>query len=188
MEGLELVLLLLAVVAAVTLLAEQIRVPYPILMVVAGLGIGLFRRAGVPRRRARPRHRPHRLPAADPLLRRVLPVGPRAVAQHPADHAARRRARDHHDAWPSPSWRLLLAPRAGLADGDGARCHRLPARRDRGHVDRPAPEPAAPARDHLRGREPRERRHGADDLPPRRHRGRRHRRPTPAAWTFATRR
>jgi monovalent cation/hydrogen antiporter len=41
MEGLELVLLLLAVVAAVTLLAERIGIPYPILMVVAGLAIGL---------------------------------------------------------------------------------------------------------------------------------------------------
>ena len=37
MEGLDLVLLLLAVVAAVTLIAQKIRVPYPILMVVAGL-------------------------------------------------------------------------------------------------------------------------------------------------------
>jgi len=42
MEGLELVLLLLAVVAAVTLLARRIGVPYPILMVVAGLGLGLL--------------------------------------------------------------------------------------------------------------------------------------------------
>ena len=41
MEGLELVLLLLAVVAAVALVAEKVGVPYPILMVVAGLGIGL---------------------------------------------------------------------------------------------------------------------------------------------------
>jgi Na+/H+ antiporter len=39
-EGVELVVLLLAVVAAVTLLAERIGVPYPILMVVAGLAIG----------------------------------------------------------------------------------------------------------------------------------------------------
>ena len=36
------ILLLLAVVAAVTLLAARIGVPYPILMVVAGLGIGLL--------------------------------------------------------------------------------------------------------------------------------------------------
>jgi monovalent cation/hydrogen antiporter len=42
MEGLELVLLLLAVVAAVTLLAQKARIPYPILMVVAGLGIALI--------------------------------------------------------------------------------------------------------------------------------------------------
>ena len=42
MEGLELVLLLLAVVAAVTLLAQCMGVPYPILMVVAGLGLGLL--------------------------------------------------------------------------------------------------------------------------------------------------
>ena len=41
MEALELVLLMLAVVAAVTLLAERIGVPYPILMVVAGLVVGL---------------------------------------------------------------------------------------------------------------------------------------------------
>jgi len=41
MEQLEVVLLLLAVVAAVTLLAQKIGVPYPILMVVAGLGVGL---------------------------------------------------------------------------------------------------------------------------------------------------
>ena len=47
MEALELVLLLLAVVAAVTLLAARIGVPYPILMVVAGLGIGLV--PGLPR-------------------------------------------------------------------------------------------------------------------------------------------
>jgi Na+/H+ antiporter len=43
MEGLDLVLLLLAVVAAVTLLAQKVRIPYPILMVVAGLGIALIR-------------------------------------------------------------------------------------------------------------------------------------------------
>jgi monovalent cation/hydrogen antiporter len=42
MEGLDLVLLLLAVVAAVTLVAQKIRVPYPVLMVVAGLGIALI--------------------------------------------------------------------------------------------------------------------------------------------------
>jgi len=42
MESIELVLLLLAVVAAVTLLAARIGVPYPILMVVAGLGLGLL--------------------------------------------------------------------------------------------------------------------------------------------------
>jgi CPA1 family monovalent cation:H+ antiporter len=41
------ILLLLAVVAAVTLLAARIGIPYPILMVVAGLGIGLV--PGVPR-------------------------------------------------------------------------------------------------------------------------------------------
>jgi CPA1 family monovalent cation:H+ antiporter len=41
MDALELWLLLLAVVAAVTLLAHKIGVPYPILMVVAGLGVGL---------------------------------------------------------------------------------------------------------------------------------------------------
>ena len=41
MEALELVLLMLAVVAAVTLLAERVGVPYPILMVVAGLVVGL---------------------------------------------------------------------------------------------------------------------------------------------------
>jgi monovalent cation/hydrogen antiporter len=40
MEALELVLLLLAVVAAVTLLATRIGVPYPILMAVTGLAIG----------------------------------------------------------------------------------------------------------------------------------------------------
>ena len=42
MDEIELTLLLLAVVAAVTLLAARIGVPYPILMVVAGLGIGLL--------------------------------------------------------------------------------------------------------------------------------------------------
>ena len=42
MEGLDLVLLLMAVVAAVTLLAQKVRIPYPILMVVAGLGIALI--------------------------------------------------------------------------------------------------------------------------------------------------
>lgn len=47
MEAVEITLLLLAVVAAVTLLAARIGVPYPILMVVAGLGIGLL--PGVPR-------------------------------------------------------------------------------------------------------------------------------------------
>ena len=41
MDAPELILLLLAVVAAVTLLAARIGVPYPILMVLAGLGLGL---------------------------------------------------------------------------------------------------------------------------------------------------
>ena len=47
METFEFVLLLLAVVAAVTLLAARIGVPYPILMVVAGLALGLV--PGLPR-------------------------------------------------------------------------------------------------------------------------------------------
>lgn len=47
MEEIELVLALLAVVAAVTLLARRFDVPYPILMVVAGLIIGTV--PGVPR-------------------------------------------------------------------------------------------------------------------------------------------
>ena len=42
MEGLEVFLLLLAVVAAVTLIAQRIGIPYPILMVVAGLAIALL--------------------------------------------------------------------------------------------------------------------------------------------------
>jgi monovalent cation/hydrogen antiporter len=42
MEGLDLVLMLLAVVAAVTLVARRIDVPYPILMVVTGLALGLI--------------------------------------------------------------------------------------------------------------------------------------------------
>jgi monovalent cation/hydrogen antiporter len=47
----ELVLLLIAVVAAVALLAERLRIPYPILMVIAGLAIGPVFEAlpGVPR-------------------------------------------------------------------------------------------------------------------------------------------
>ena len=49
MEEIELTLLLLAVVAAVTLLAARIGVPYPILMVVAGLGVGLLPFEFVPR-------------------------------------------------------------------------------------------------------------------------------------------
>ena len=47
MEGFEFYLLLLAVVGAVTLLAARIGIPYPILMVVAGLGLGLV--PGLPR-------------------------------------------------------------------------------------------------------------------------------------------
>ena len=47
MEEFGFILLLLAVVAAVTLLASRIGIPYPILMVVAGLGIGLV--PGIPR-------------------------------------------------------------------------------------------------------------------------------------------
>ena len=50
MDAPELILLLLAVVAAVTLLAARIGVPYPILMVVAGLALGLVLGGlGVPR-------------------------------------------------------------------------------------------------------------------------------------------
>ena len=50
MDAPELILLLLAVVAAVTLLAARIGVPYPILMVVAGLALGLVLGVlGVPR-------------------------------------------------------------------------------------------------------------------------------------------
>ena len=41
MEGAELVLLLLSVVAAVTLIAGRIGIPYPILMVIAGLALSL---------------------------------------------------------------------------------------------------------------------------------------------------
>src|SRR6185312_9218983 len=42
MEPIEVILALIAVVAAVALLAERLRVPYPILMVIAGLAIGLL--------------------------------------------------------------------------------------------------------------------------------------------------
>jgi len=41
-EALQLILLLLAVVAAITVVAERLGIPYPILMVVAGLGVGLL--------------------------------------------------------------------------------------------------------------------------------------------------
>jgi Na+/H+ antiporter len=41
-QPIELILALIAVVAAVALLAERLRLPYPILMVIAGLGIGLI--------------------------------------------------------------------------------------------------------------------------------------------------
>jgi Na+/H+ antiporter len=47
MEAIELVLVLLAVVAAVTLIAQRFGIPYPVLMVVAGLVLGLL--PGVPR-------------------------------------------------------------------------------------------------------------------------------------------
>jgi Na+/H+ antiporter len=49
MDEIGLILILLAVVAAVTLLAARLNVPYPILMVVAGLGIGLLPFDFVPR-------------------------------------------------------------------------------------------------------------------------------------------
>ena len=42
MQPIELILALIAVVAAVALLAERLRISYPILMVIAGLGIGLL--------------------------------------------------------------------------------------------------------------------------------------------------
>ena len=47
MEAIEIVLLLLAVVALITVLARRIGVPYPILMVVGGLGLGFV--PGLPR-------------------------------------------------------------------------------------------------------------------------------------------
>ena len=42
MEAIQLVVVLLAVVAVVTLAAERIGIPYPILMVVGGLALGLI--------------------------------------------------------------------------------------------------------------------------------------------------
>ena len=81
-----------------------------------------------------------------------------------ADRAAGDRARAVHDGR-RRARRAALIPGIGLAAGIRARRDRRAARRRGGDGDLPAARRAAAGRDDPRGREPRQRRLGADRLP-----------------------
>src|SRR3977135_1002507 len=125
MREIELVLLLLVVVTALTLVARRLTVPYPIVMVLGGRGVRQGRAAArIPLRRAAPpravpdrdgprragaesgpglarlsaatRPRVLRVPSAVALRRRLLHVHTRIQGQSPSDHPARIRSGDLH--------------------------------------------------------------------------------------------
>ena len=74
---------ILVVVTALLVLSQFTRVPYPILLVLGGLGLGLL--PPIPDVDARAGARPDRDPAAAPVLGRVLHTAPRAADEHPGD-------------------------------------------------------------------------------------------------------
>ena len=129
-------LCVLAVVAALLIVAQWARIPYPILLVLGGLGLAVI--PGHPRRdpRAGAGAADHPPPAA--LRGRVLHAAARAAAQRRPDLAARRRARarDHGRG----RGRRPRGARLRLGAGVRARRDRLPHRPGRGDRDR------APAR------------------------------------------
>jgi CPA1 family monovalent cation:H+ antiporter len=76
---------LLVSVAVLNAIANWVNVPYPIVLVIGGLALGLV--PGIPEIQLEPRPRPADLPAAAALLGRLLRRPDRA-AQRPADDFA----------------------------------------------------------------------------------------------------
>ena len=154
-------------VAALSTIARLIDVPYPILLVLGGLVLGLI--PGLPDV-TRPGPRPDHLPAAAALRGGVLLLAARPSRASSADHDARDR--------PGAGDRRGVALVAHCVDRRHAlggrirpRRDRRPHRPDRRERDHPPAGSAAPTGDDHRGREPDQRRHRAGHLP-RRGRGR----------------
>ena len=133
-------------------------------------------RARRARRRARPGARPLHLPAAAAVQRGVLLLAARPAQEPAPDHAQRDRARapDHGRRG---GHRARRDRRAAVGGGVRPRRDRLADRPARGDHDRAAPRRAAERDGGHRGREPRQRRHGARRLPGGRRRGGRQLRP-----------
>ena len=149
-------------VAAVTLLAARIGVPYPILMVVAGLVIGLV--PAIPHVELDPEivlalflppilFSARLLPFARDLWRNVRPISLLAVGLVIMTTLA------------VGAVAMALAPELGWPVAIALGAIVSPPDAIAATVDRPAPQPAASPGHHLRGREPGERRHGPHRLP-----------------------
>ena len=81
---------LLVSVALLNTIANRLRLPFPIVLVIGGLLLALV--PGIPERRTEPGPRPRRLPAAAALLGRLLRRPAGAAPRHAGDRAAGDRA------------------------------------------------------------------------------------------------
>ena len=186
-DGLVALALILAV-ATMLAIAPALRIPYPILLVLGGLAIGLV--PGDARVRARPGARLLRRPAAAALQRRVLHVAPRPAGERQARSGCSRSGWWLSRRSASRSSRTLSIDGLSWAQRVRARSDRLPDRSARRDLDRASPRRPAQARDDRGGREPRQRRHGARPLPGRGRGGGdadRSRRSTPAGCSSSAR-
>ena len=171
MNTIELELALLAVVPALVWAAQRVGVPYPILLVLGGLGIGYL--PGVPSLEVDP----------EIIFLVFLPPLVHAAGYRSSPRELKANAGPDRPALGGPGDRHhrrggRRRPRAGarpeLAGGPGARGHRV-AHRHRGRrVDLPPPGRARAGGDDPGGREPDQRRHRPGALP--RRAGRRGRR------------
>ena len=122
--------------------------------------------AGHARARPRPGARALRGAAAAPVRRSVLHLAPRPARERAADRPARNRPRRrHHARGRGGCARARRGP--DVEERLRAGRNRLADRSDRRNGHRAAAGRAPAARDHRRGREPGQRRHGARALPAR---------------------
>ena len=160
---------LLGAVAALLALAPALRIPYPILLVLGGLAIGVI--PGMPNFELQPElvffgvlppllYSAAFFTSLRDLRANVRPIGLLAIGLV-VDDDRRRRGRG-----------TRARRRADLAQRLRARRDRLADRPDRGDRDRPPARRSAKARHDRRGREPRQRRHRPGPVPRRRRRGR----------------
>ena len=132
-HNLEIVVLLVVVVLALTTLARSLLVPYPIVLVLGGLALGFV--PGLPRVSSTPTS------CSSSSCRRSSgrPPTSRPGATSAPTSGRSRCSRSASCSPPRPRWPRVahwLIPGLGMAGGLRARRHRLAARRRRGHRDR----------------------------------------------------